>query len=203
MTEFGAACRIAALCGFALFAAIGNAWAQVGAGQIAPPSSPIERAVPERQPQAVSPLIVAPSTPAPAEEGPVVTIHAVEIEGATVYPPANLTKFYGGIVDRPLPVGEISAILERIQTKYREDGYFLTLVRGAIEPANGTSTLRIRVIEGFIASVKIDGDIGPAGVQVYRFLERLTRKRPTNIKDVERALLLSEDVPGVSVRAVL
>ncbi|HYM04527.1 MAG TPA: ShlB/FhaC/HecB family hemolysin secretion/activation protein [Stellaceae bacterium] len=203
MKKFRVACRIAALCGFALFAGTGIAWAQVGAGQIAPPSSPIERAVPERQPQAVSPLIVAPSTPTPAEVGPVVSVHAVEVEGATVYPPASLARFYRGIVDRPLPVGEISAILERIQTKYREDGYFLTLVRGAIEPANGASTLRIRVIEGFIASVKIDGDIGPAGVQVYRFLERLTRKRPTNIKDVERALLLSEDVPGVSVRAVL
>jgi hemolysin activation/secretion protein len=181
-----------------------EASAQLGAGQIAPPSSPIERAIPERQPQAAPPLQITPAPELPAEESHrIVTIHAVDIDGATVYATTDLAAFYSGIIDRPIEMGEVAGVVERIQAKYRGDGYFLTVVRGTIEPANNTVTLRIRVVEGFISSVKLDGDIGPAGVQVYRFLEKLTNTRPANIRDVERGLLLAQDVPGVSVRAVL
>ena len=195
---------IGALVWLGSIAAFDDAKAQLGAGQLAPPSSPIERAVPQPQPQAVPPLILTPALPKPgAPAGPIVNVHTVKVEGATVFSATELAEFYRGIVGKPVPTSEIRAVIARIQAKYREDGYFLTLVAGTLEPTNGAMTLRIRVIEGFISSVKLDGDIGPAGVLVYRFLAKLTTIRPANIRDVERALLLVEDVPGISVRAVL
>ena len=65
--------------------------------------------------------------------------------------------------------------------------------------------LRLRVTEGRIAEVKLDGDIGPAGKQVLRFLNRLTDKanQPINVAALERYLLLAQDVPGVTLRAVV
>jgi hemolysin activation/secretion protein len=63
--------------------------------------------------------------------------------------------------------------------------------------------LRFIVTEGRIAAVKLDGDIGPAGVQVLRFLNRLTETTPIDSLTLERYLLLAQDVPGVTVRAVL
>lgn len=130
-------------------------------------------------------------------------VHSVFVDGATVYPAPALAPFYSDIIDRPTRMGDIAALIQRIQAKYRSDGYFLTVVRGTIEPMSSAADLHIRVVEGFISSVKLDGDIGPAGVQVYRFLDTLTNVHPANIKDVERAMLLAQDVPGVSVRAVL
>ena len=59
------------------------------------------------------------------------------------------------------------------------------------------------VTEGHIASVKLDGDIGPAGTQVLRFLQRLTEQQPIDSATLERYLLLAQDVPGVTLRAVL
>jgi hemolysin activation/secretion protein len=160
--------------------------------------------LPERQPEAAPPLQITPAPEEPTEESrQIVKVHDVEIEGATVYPAALLTEFYAGIVDRPTALGDITSVIQRIQAKYRGDGYFLTVVRGTVEPEGDAVNVHIRVVEGFISSVKLDGDIGPAGVQVYRFLDKLTGSRPTKIKDVERALLLAQDVPGVSVRAVL
>jgi hemolysin activation/secretion protein len=61
----------------------------------------------------------------------------------------------------------------------------------------------VRATEGYISEVKLDGDIGPAGTLVYEFLDHLTWIRPVNNADLERYLLLVQDIPGVSVRAVL
>jgi hemolysin activation/secretion protein len=181
------------------------ALAQAAATPVAPlTTSPIERALPEAQPRAVPPLLPTPAPGAPeVPAGPPITVQAVDIRGATAYTPGELEPYYSGIIGKSVPLGQISAVLQQIQSKYRNDGYVLTVVRGTVEPVDGRSTLRIRVVEGFISDVKIDGDIGPAGILVYNFLNKLTSIRPVNIADIERALLLAQDVPGVSVRAVL
>ena len=57
--------------------------------------------------------------------------------------------------------------------------------------------------EGWIADVKLDGDIGPAGTQVPRFLNHLTEQRPIDVAILEPWLLLAEEVPGVTMRAIL
>src|SRR5258708_18510028 len=142
-------------------------------------TAPIEGALPEPQPRAVPPLLPTPTPGAPeVPAGPPVTIQAVEIQGATAYKPGELEPYYSGIVGKSVPLGQISTVLQQIQTKYRNDGYVLTVVRGTVEPVGGRSTLRIRVVEGFISDVKIDGDIGPAGILVYDFLNKLTSIHP-------------------------
>lgn len=190
---------------FLIFALPGGAFAQTaGQGQVPPPTSPVERAVPVPPPQVVPPLLPTPAPGAPeVPPGPPVAIKAVEVQGATAYSDAELKPYYAALVGQSVPLAQVSSVLQQIQTKYRSDGYVLTVVRGTIEPGTGGATLRIRVVEGFISDVKIDGDIGPAGVLVYNFLNKLTTIRPVNISDIERALLLAQDIPGVSVRAVL
>ena len=68
---------------------------------------------------------------------------------------------------------------------------------------DSAGVLHFRVTEGHIADVKLDGDIGPAGVQVLRFLQRLTEPKAITAAALERYLLLAQDVPGVTLRAVL
>ena len=79
-------------------------------------------------------------------------------------------------------------------------GFVLSTVSAAVGPAGD---LRFNVIEGRIAAVKLDGDIGPAGVQVLRFLRHLTEQQPLDNATLERWLLLAQDVPGVTLHAVL
>jgi hemolysin activation/secretion protein len=61
----------------------------------------------------------------------------------------------------------------------------------------------LTVGEAEIVEVRLDGDIGPAGTLVLNFLENLRGVRPIDTATLERWLLLAEDIPGVSVRAVL
>ncbi len=65
------------------------------------------------------------------------------------------------------------------------------------------SDLQLSVTEGYVAEVRLEGDIGPAGTQVLRFLNGATEQRPIRVETLERALLLASDVPGVTVRGLL
>ena len=130
-------------------------------------------------------------------------VDAVRVEGVTVYPPEAIAPLYADVVGATVPRTRLDTVVEDLQTKYRADGYILTVVRSEIQSVNGRMVFVLRAIEGYISEVKLDGDIGPAGTLVYEFLEHLTSIRPVNNADLERYLLLSQDIPGVSVRAVL
>jgi hemolysin activation/secretion protein len=175
------------------------------AGSVAPLiTPPVQRVLPPAQPEiapAPAPAVEAPEAPPP---GPPVRIDQVRVEGVTVYDEAAVRALYGDIVGAEVPRARIDEIVQALQTRYREDGYILTLVRGEFQKtAGGRIVFVIRAIEGYISDVKLEGDIGPAGTLVLKMLRRLTGKRPVNNRDLERYLLLANDIPGVTARAVL
>jgi hemolysin activation/secretion protein len=121
-------------------------------------------------------------------------------EGATAFPPERLAAAAGPVTGLAVPVAALETARAAIVSLYREAGYpFVTA--DAVVGTGGL--LRFRVTEGHIAEVRLDGDIGPAGTQVLRFLERLTEVRPLDVATMERQLLLAQDIPGVTIRTVL
>ena len=193
---------VGALLGWAV-AVIPAADAQVPSGitNPVPQGSPVERVLPPAPPN-VSPAVVVPPPPAPGSEVPnrPVRVDSVDIEGATAYPRAEIARLTEGLVGPAVPLPKIDAARQAILQLYRGDGYVLSTVSVHID---ASFRLRFEVTEGRIASVKLDGDIGPAGTQVLRFLNRLTEKQPIDSATLERYLLLAQDVPGVTLRAVL
>jgi hemolysin activation/secretion protein len=166
-----------------------------------PQGSPIPRILPPAPPS-VGPGTVVPLPSAPGGEMPnrAVKVTDVAIEGVTAYPQPEIARLADGLVGPAVPLPRIDAVRQAILQRYRSDGYVLTTVSANL---NASGQLRFVVIEGHIASVKLDGDIGPAGTQVLRFLNRLTEKQPIDAVTLERYLLLAQDVPGVSLHAVL
>jgi len=62
---------------------------------------------------------------------------------------------------------------------------------------------RIRVVEGFIDRVTVEGDVGPVRERAQAYLDHITAVRPARQQDLERYLLLVTDLPGVSASGVL
>jgi hemolysin activation/secretion protein len=164
---------------------------------------PPERVLPAPQPEIVAPSVPPAEAPQPPPPGPAVRVDQVRIEGVTVYDEASLRTLYADVVGATVPRARLDEIVQELQARYREDGYLLTLVRGEFQRSAAGVVFVIRAIEGYISDVKLDGDIGPAGDLVLRMLQRLTTKRPVNNRDLERYLLLANDVPGVTARAIL
>ena len=163
-----------------------------------PQGSPLPGIAPPAPLSAAPGLAPAPPVP-PASVNPALdaAISDVSVEGATAYPAATLATYSAGLTGPAVPLSRIEAARVGILNRYRADGFVYTAVNARI---SGTH-LRLVVIEGRIVSVKLSGNIGPAGSQVLGFLNHLTEVSPVRTSDIERWLLLANDVPGVQVRS--
>ena len=133
-----------------------------------------------------------------------VRIGRVSITGNEAIPGAALEGAIGGLAGTVQPLSRIEDARLAILRRYREAGYvFAAVDAGLTRRPDGSVDIVFGVVEGYIAEVRLEGDIGPAGTQVLRFLNRLVGVRPASTGDIERALLLASDVPGVTVRGTL
>ena len=170
-----------------------------------PPAGLIDRVLPPSAP-AVSPR----SQPPPEQarrgpgEGQQVAIAAASVQGNTALSAAELRPLLAPIEGQTVALSRIEETRLAVLGAYRRAGYPFVSVAASLAPQpDGRNEVRFAVTEGYVADVRLDGDIGPAGTQVLRFLERVKDSRPVSTAAVERALLLASDVPGVQVRGVL
>lgn len=162
--------------------------------EIAPPTPP--RLSPGLQGPPITATPIAPGAPD-------VRIAAITLSGNEALPAARLERLFAGLANREVSQAEIEAARIAVLTEYRLAGYpFISVVVTGAAAARGFD-LRFAVREGRIARVRLSNDIGPAGVQVLRFLQGAVSAGAASVTRIERALLLAGDVPGVTVRGVL
>ena len=170
-------------------------------GDVVPQGSPIPRVLPPEPPAVAPGPTTLPGLAAPgAVPNATVAVRSARVEGATAFNEAQTGPLLAGLTGSATPLSRIEAARTALVNLYRSNGYVLTTVTANLDERGA---LRFTVIEGRIAEVKLEGDIGPAGTQILRFLNHLTELRPVDNASLERWLLLAQDVPGVTVRAVL
>ena len=130
------------------------------------------------------------------------TLSDMRIEGVTRYGADTLRPLYQGLLGKTITVADAFKVANDIELRYRNDGYVTTRVI-VPEQTIDDGRFRILVVEGYIAEVKYDGDIGPAQAAVEKLVRRLRGVRPINLAEVERQLLLANDLNGLTVRASL
>lgn len=174
---------------------------------VLPEVSPLPRIAPPPITPAAPSIIIRPPSGAAAPPGAAavqVTVKEVVLEGGTVYKESELAPLYSEILGKTVPAAQIFDVAAKIEAKYRSDGYILTrVVVPAQEIASAGGTVRLVAVEGYINEVKLDGDVGDVDELIYRYLVRITEKRPVNISDIERYVLLANGIPGITVRPVL
>lgn len=126
-------------------------------------------------------------------------LRGVVVEGASAYREADFAPLYEKLLNRTVSLADVYRLADAITMRYRSDGYVLSR---AIVPAQQVATgeVRIRVVEGFIHDVRYEG---PATAPIRAYGEIATRSRPLRAADLERALLLMNDLPGVVARGTL
>ncbi len=190
--------------GLALPLLVGGPQAGAQAPPAIPPQGVLRDLAPPAAPALSPGLQGPPLTAIPIAPGaPDVRVQSVALSGNATLPAARLERHVAGLANRMASQAEIEAARLAVLTEYRTAGYPFISVVVTGEPMAGGFALRFAVREGRIARVRLSGDIGPAGVQVLRFLERAVSEQAASVARIERALLLAGDVPGVSVRGVL
>jgi hemolysin activation/secretion protein len=125
------------------------------------------------------------------------------IEGATAYPTESLRPLYEHLLGRQVTVADAFAVGQRIELRYRNAGYVTSRVIVPEQTLADDGRFRIVVVEGFVSEVTYDADIGPARAAVERLIAPLRGVKPIGLAEIERRLLLANDLPGLTVRASL
>lgn len=174
------------------------------AAQAQPPVDQVDpglvgQQVDERERQSAPPPPDAPALAAPAAGGvadlPPVTAGAILIDGATILTPADFAPAIEPYLGRALGPDELRALTRDVAAVARNAGFGLAT---AWIPRQSlvAGVLRVRIDEGRIDAVEIEGP-GRAAVGVR--LAGLATGRPVRTAELERALLLAGDLPGVTL----
>jgi hemolysin activation/secretion protein len=182
-----------------LWLAVGTAWGQGAPG-------PFEREF-QRDPEPRAPP--APLVPPGAEERPPpgagevrFVLQAVQVDGVTVYPPDALRPLYAGLLGTEITLAQVYDLAAALTRKYRNDGYVLSQVV-VPQQAIRAGSVRLQAIEGYIASVRIQGEVLGPRADLDAYVDRIRASRPLTAADLERHLLLVNELAGVTARATL
>lgn len=168
---------------------------------------------PGRQPDRAAPppptvdmdfTITAPQrAPAPgASSGLQIKIIDISLTGNTAIPTSAFADLIGPMVNTSVDANALLGLAEQIEGRYRDAGYILTRV---FLPAQAVSDGRfsLQVVEGFIKSISVEGASPSTAYIVKQLTAPLLSARPLALPLLERSLLLSSDLPGVSATGVL
>lgn len=188
-----------------LFAACQGAWAQQaqpipGAGsqlrQIAAPPVP-PRTSPDMR---IEPTSRQPS--APGLGSITVLVRELRVEGASLYPAADLVRISGFKPGARLSLGDLEAMAARIAEYYHQHGYF---VARAFVPAQKIvdDVVTIKVSEGRYGDIQLHNQTNVNNGLVKGLLSGLDSGAPITVDPLETRLLLLSDLPGVNVSSTL
>ena len=210
-----AVCVIAA---FTVFMA-GAARAQVTPGDIprtAEPSRPQqgldETPAARATPRLPVPLLRQQVQPEAAAEARFV-FQSLAIEGASAIPDAELRALWPAKPGDTIAVSDVFGFADAVTRLYAARGYLLSFAL-VPEQAIGDGGVRIQVIEGSVSAIRVkrrDGsmreirsaaDAAGEGLAV-RTAARILESRPLKAGDLEQALLLLNDLPGLHATSEL
>ncbi|MCD8571639.1 MAG: BamA/TamA family outer membrane protein [Alphaproteobacteria bacterium] len=127
----------------------------------------------------------------------------VMIEGASVYSPETLEAMYASQLGSTVSLADMYVLANDMTNRYRNNGYILTQVIIPPQTIDG-GRIKFQVVEGYVNAVTVIGDetYGALG-QIRDYAEKIKTDQALNVDDLERYLLLINDLPGVEARSVL
>lgn len=194
--------RLAALLGLAA-TALSPAWAQTppDAGRLLEETR--QPARPALPPATAPRIIEAPVRPTiTLPEGVTVSASAFRISGATSFPAELLAELVKPWVGRKLDINGLNEAAGALTRHYQAQGHLLTY---AYIPAQRVAdgVIELAVLEGKLEAVQIvtAQDVRLRDEVVQAHTDALAEQRPVLQANVERQLLLLNDIPGVTARA--
>lgn len=174
----------------------------------APPPSPgtVQSTLPTApapKPAPSPPLPVAtPAVPGVAPGGPAVLVKHFEITGNTLFSEAELQAQVAGYVGRQLTLLQLYEVADVLTRYYRAHGYGLAYVSLPAQTLQNGS-VRFQVVEGHLGTVSFAGNTRTRETALQKQVSNLQSGAVYRDADMERAVLLLNDLPGVQARAVL
>lgn len=160
---------------------------------------------PDRLRSRIEDTIVIPEEAIQKAEGStekVFTLKGVVLEGSSAYVTEDFKNVYSSLIDQKVSFADLNGIAAGMTRKYRQDGYIFSRV---ILPPQKVEDgiLRLRAVEGRVSSVEVTGNFTDSSGLVKKFADKIRTANAANTKEIERYLLLIDDLPGLTARSFM
>lgn len=127
----------------------------------------------------------------------------IKVIGAEIFTCEELVEPFEDYCGQTITLGQAQEIAQKMTTRFQKEGYILTQV--IIPPQHiKDGVLTLQVVAGFVDKVEITGCMIPELIGLLDcYGHRIRCSHPLHSKVLERYLLLANDIPGLSVKAVL
>lgn len=168
-----------------------------------PPTEPgaIERTIPiQSQQRSVGPALSVQPTEVRRDnkDHRRFTLGAVNINGATVFSQAQLSSYFEQYLATEIDQSRLAQMAEAITARYRQTGYLLSYAmvpRQTVE----AGMVRLSVVEGRIGNVQVQGANKAQAAAIEAVATPLVKGGPLKSAELERAIGLIRDFPGLNV----
>lgn len=132
-----------------------------------------------------------------------VTVKRLIIEGSHLIPAAELEASLADLEGQSLALAELEHAAQRIADIYRARGWFARVYLPQQDVTDGV--IRIQVLEGHYGGSRLDDQSQRANADYVQGLvtHRLQPGQPLSAADLERGLLLANDLPGIRALGLL
>lgn len=129
-------------------------------------------------------------------------LNDIRIAGAATLPAERFRPLYRQLLGKDVTLTDIFNVADGIEAEYRSAGYLLT--RAFVPPQRvNDGVFTITVVEGYVATAAVEGGSPTAQARIKSFVEPILSDKPLRLTTMERALLLANDLPGVSAAGLL
>ena len=123
-----------------------------------------------------------------------------DIEGVKALPFSTVAALFAPLAGQQVTVAKLVEIAGQATALYRQVGHPLSFVYLPDQSFDG-GVVRVIAVEGYIGSVRIEGDAGPAEARLRDIASRLIAERPLRQSTFDRITQLLLRLPGVTVTA--
>lgn len=130
-------------------------------------------------------------------------LNKIILDGNKTYTYDQLAPIFKDSLGKEISLADLQIIANNIEKYYIEHGYILTRVIIPPQEIDSSGVVKLEIIEGYISSAVIDGKTEDIKHLIDAYVAPVLQSKPLQISVLERAVLLINDIPGVSTKAVL
>jgi hemolysin activation/secretion protein len=131
------------------------------------------------------------------------TLKSVKFEGASNISDETLQAQVASYSGQKVSLADLHAMTSKVTTHLRNEGYILSRAVLPPQTIDKNGAVKVRIIEGFADTVILTGDTKSQDSVLQNMAAKIRNSKPLKASDLERYLLLMEDLPGVSARATI
>ncbi len=130
------------------------------------------------------------------------TLKNITVQGNTVLPSDVLSEIYAPFLGQEILVEDLFKISGQITQCYQEQGYILSRAYIPVQEIEDGNVV-IKVVEGYVSRVWFEWKEMDPDDRIKFYGYRIKKVKPLTKEYLERNLFLIQDLPGISMSAIL